>query len=415
MFSLLLMMIVLACSTTQPDTASTPSEYLFVWGGPHGAEGHEAGVRGAPGASNFLAVIDADPASATYGEVLASTDVGTPGAMAHHTELSLPIGHSLFANDYLTGQIFLFDLTDPLAPRLTARIDTVPGFRYPHNFARLPNGNVLATLQYGNGALAGDPGGLAEFDRAGRLLRTSSAADPAFAGAHIRPNAIEMLPALDRAVTTSMPMFDEPTADVIQIWRVSDLRLLHTIPLPVPADDSSYRYPYDVRVLDDGRTAMLNTYYCEFYRLRDLDSERPRMELVHSLQGPHSEGCAVPVLLGDYWVVPVAAGHAIVNLDVSDPARPREVSTLQTESTFLPHWIAADPCSDRIVVMGADEGEARALIAHVDPSSGRLSWDERFRDAGSARRGVSFDRQEWPHGNAAHAIAHAALFGRARR
>lgn len=412
---LLLMMAALACSTTRLDTASTPSKYLFVWAGPHGAEGHAEGVDGVPGASNFLAVIDADPASATYGKVLASTDVGTPGAMAHHTELSLPTGHALFANDYLTGQIFLFDLTDPLAPRLTARIDSVPGFRYPHNFARLPNGNVLATLQYGNGALAGDPGGLAEFDHAGRLLRTNSAADPAFAGAHIRPNGIEMLPALDRAVTTSMPMFDEPTADVIQIWRVSDLRLLHTIPLPVRADDSSYRYPYDVRVLVDGRTAMLNTYYCEFYRLSDLDSERPRTEFVHSLQGSNSEGCAVPVVLGHYWVVPVAVGNAIVSLDVSDPVRPLEVSTLRTESTFLPHWIAADPGSDRIVVMGADEGEARALIAHVDRSSGRLSWDERFRDAGSTRRGVSFDRQEWPHGNAAHVIAHAALFGPARR
>jgi hypothetical protein len=132
---------------------------------------------------------------------------------------------------------------------------------------------------------------------------------------------------------------------------------------------------------------------------------------VHALGAPHSEGCAVSAVVGRYLVVPAAYAHAVVSLDVSDPAHPVEVSTLRSDSTLLPHWISADRGSDRIVVTGADEGEARVLVARVDSSTGRLSWDARFHDAGDARPGVGFDRAQWPHGRVHHAMAHGALFG----
>jgi hypothetical protein len=392
-----------ALATARP---SAPSPYLFVWAGPNGASA---------GGNDFIAVLDANPASRTYGKVLASRDVAVAGAMAHHIELTLPTGHALFASDYMTGRIFLLDLANPLRPHLVARIDSVPGFRRPHSFARLPNGNVVTSMQFGDRSVAGDPGGLAEFDPAGRLLRTSSAADAGFPGARIRPNGVELLPAIDRIVTTSMPMDDERTADVVQIWRLSDLHLLKTIAVPQVAGDSTGNFPYDTRALADGRTAMLDTYYCGLYRISRLDTSAPRIELVHTLRVPHAEGCAVAVVVGRYWVVPVAYGRVIVSLDVTDPAHPVEVSRLRTDSTFLPHWISADRASDRLVINSADDGDARVLIAHLDRRTGKLAWDARFRDAGSARPGVSFDRRQWPHGSASHAMAHSALFGPAVR
>jgi len=386
--------------------ANAPSPYLFVWAGPNGA---------AAGGNDFIVVINANPASRTYGRVLASRDVGVAGAMAHHMELTLPAGHALFASDYMTGRIFLLDVSDPLRPRVVTRIDSVPGFRSPHSFARQRNGNVITSMQFGNHTVAGDPGGLAEFDAAGHLLRTSSAADAAFPAARIRPNGVELLPAIDRIVTTSMPMDDERTADVIQVWRLSDLHLLKTIRIPQIAGASTGNLPYDARILADGRTVMLNTYYCGLYRVSRLETAAPRIELVHTLRVAHAEGCAVAVVVGHYWVVPTAYGRAVTSLDVSDPARPVEVSRLRTDSTFLPHWISADPASDRLVINSADEGDARVLIAHLDRRTGTLSWDARFRDAGSSRVGVSFDRRQWPHGSAAHTMAHSALFGPATR
>jgi hypothetical protein len=169
--------------------------------------------------------------------------------------------------------------------------------------------------------------------------------------------------------------------------------------------------PYDARALADGRTVMLNTYYCAFYRVSAVETERPRIELVHALRKPMPESCTVAIVAGHYWVIPVGTGHAVLSLDVADPARIVEVSRLPTDSTFYPHWIAADPGSDRILITGADDGDRRVLMAHLDRATGRLTWDERFRDAGSPRRGVSFDGKRWPHGAVRQAMAHGAVFG----
>ena len=401
----------LGCSPS--DDATRVPTYLFVWAGPHQADsaGHRAHRIEGAGGNDFLAVIDADPASPKYGSVIASKDVGVPGMMAHHTELTLPVNNALFTNDYLTGQIFLLDVADPRAPRLAGRIDSVPGFKTPHSFARLPNGNVIAAMQYSDGKRPGNPGGLAEFDPTGRLLRTSSAADSLFPGARIRTNGIELLPAIDRMVTTSMPMDMETTADVVQVWRMSDLHLLRTLAMPVVKGDSLHTMPYDARVLADGHTAMLNTYYCGLFRVSDLGSDHPRIDNVGAIRSAHSAGCAVAAIVDHYWIVPVADDHTVVSFDVADPGHPVEVSRLRMDSAFMPHWISTDPSSDRVVITGADGGEARVFIADVSRKNGRLSIDGRFRDPGSSRSGISFNERAWPHGFVGHAMAHGAVFG----
>jgi hypothetical protein len=363
------------------------------------------------GTNDFVAVLDADPAGGTYGKVLASTDAGSPGAMAHHVENRLPVGRALFASDYTTGKVFLIDLAVPLAPRIVRRIDSIPGFRHPHSFVRLANGNVLASLQFGNGSLPGDPGGIAEFDPMGQIVRTVSSADTAFPGARIRTYAIEVLPAIDRVLTTSSPMDSENTTDVIQLWRLSDLHLLKTVAVPAVPGDSIQHYPFEVRALPGGGTALMNTYNCGFYLLTDLETEQPKLSLVHELKEQPRFGCSVPVISGHFWVMPVAYAHSVVVLDIADPSNPVEVSVLRTDSTFNPHWSALDPASDRVVITGQGDGEPRVLIARLDRATGQLSWDARFHDPDSSRPGISFRRETWPHGRIANAMPHGALFG----
>lgn len=394
--------LFLSCATLQDQhaaEASAPSPHLYVWAGD--ADEKDGG---------FLVTLDARPDAPAYGAILSTMAVGLPSVMAHHTEFALPERWPLFANAFHSGRTFLFDLSTPGAARISGEVDSVPGYRHPHSFARLASGNVLATMQYGDSTMEGDPGGLAEFDSAGRLLRTASSADPRFAGARIRTYSLVAVPAVDRVVTTSTPMDTERTADVIQVWRLSDLSLLRTVALPaVPADSIEY-YPFEARVLADGRTVLLNTYYCGIYRIADLDQPEPTVELVHRIQSA-GIGCSVPVVKGRFWIVPVAYGHEIVVLDVADPARPVEVFRLPTEPSYFPHWLAADPRSDRLVVTDQGDGEPRILMLHVDSETGRLSWDERFREAGADRPGVSFDRVVWPHGPSGKAYAHGALFG----
>ena len=120
--------------------------------------------------------------------------------------------------------------------------------------------------------------------------------------------------------------------------------------------------------------------------------------------------CSVPVVVGHYWIQTVAALPGLIALDVSRPEKPVEVSRLKLDPQFpMPHWLAADRKSDRLVITGDDQ--SWVLIAHFDAAKGMLSLDQTFREPGANGPGVSFDRQQWPHGKGGRAIVHGALFG----
>lgn len=389
-----------ACAPT-PDrgAAPAPARYLFVWAG----TGHDS----TPGV-DFVSMLDAKPGSPTYGSVLATLPVDSAGRMPHHAEFSLPSSGPLFANDFTGDKSFLLDLANPEAPRLAGMVERTPRMRRIHSFARLASGHVLATVQFGDNTHTGDPGGLAEFDAEGRFVRSTTSADPAFPGAAIRTYALTIVPAIDRVVTTSSPMDAERTADVVQVWRLSDLALLQTLPVPPVGSDSAGKYPFELRTLADGRTVFLNTYYCGFYRLAGLDGT-PKIEPVLALPHPANIGCSVPLVVGHFWVMPIAYAHRIATFDITNPSQPHEVASFSTDSTFFPHWIASDPGSDRVVLTDQGDGQPLIRIAHLDRGTGRLAWDEQFRDQGSAISAVSFHRK-WPNGETLMAMPHAALF-----
>ena len=402
-------MLALAACGTQPEAASDPAEapaataspYLFVLTGDHSET---------PPNADFITVIGADPASPDFGRIVSTTPVGTSRGMPHHSEFTMPTGgRALFGNAFLAGKTVLIDLADPRAPRIVRTIDSVPGYRRPHSFWRLPDGRVAATLQFGDGSREGDPGGLALFDADGNLLRVSSAADSAFPGARLRVYAIDGSPETERIITTSSPMDTEVTAHVVQLWRLSDLALLRTIPVPEAAGDTAWKYPFEIRFLPGGTTAMMNTWNCGFYYLSGLDTDQPAIERTLVLS-PAVTGCGVPLVYGHHWIMPVWNGRVFHVLDIADPRRPRIVSSMPVDSTFGAHWISRDRGTDR-VVMTSEDADHRVLLARFDSVRGILAIDSTFRDSGSTRPGVSFARETWPHGESGMAMPHAAVFG----
>ena len=398
--------VITACG--EGSKASVPAaKYLAIWAGPQ--EFKEGEKVMTPAGPSFVAIIDADTASSTYGSIITSVPIGEMAMMAHHTEYVFPPGGIVFADDYTAGKAFLIDLRDPKAPKRAGVMAGVPGFDKPHSFRRLANDHVIATLQYGNGMKPGNPGGVAEFDATGKLLRSASSADSSMPGAHIRNYGVEVLPAIDRMITTSAPMDTEHTANTVQLWRLSDFKLLKTVAMPKVANDSVDLQPFEVRALPDGKSVMLNSYLCGMYHVT-IENDVPRIQLVDALRSPPQSGCSVPVIVGHYWLVPVAYGNRVVSLDVSDPAHAKQVSQLTTDSTFKPHWLSADPGSNRIVMVGQDDGDPRVTIIRLDPATGALSWDDRFHDADKSKHGVSFARTDWPHGKAEHVVPHGALF-----
>lgn len=409
LFSLTLVLASAGCAPSQDggEPVAEPAGYLFAWAGDQDER---------PEDTNFLAVIDIDPASPTYREIVATSPLGSAGGMPHHTEVELPRdGQPLFVNAFMAGRTWLYDLRDPLAPAMVGEVDSVPGYHMPHSFLRLADGTVLATMQFGHASAEGQPGGLARFSPEGRLLAVTSSADPAFAGERIRTYALDASAAIDRVVTTSSPMDTEVTAHVVQLWRLSDLQLLATIAVPEAPADTAWQYPFEVRFIEDGRTAVMSTFYCGFYLLSDLDTDAPAIERVLALGYPPYSWCGVPLVIGRFWIMPVERAAEVVVLDLGDPRAPTIVTRLTADSGFTPHWAARDRGSDRVVLPSFDEDDPRVLIARFDSTTGSLVWDETFRDPRDGRLGIAFTRESWPHGDTGPAMPHGVLFSRGGR
>jgi len=51
-------------------------------------------------------------------------------------------------------------------------------------------------------------------------------------------------------------------------------------------------------------------------------------------------------------------------------------------------------------------------VVDLDPATGLLSLDSRFRTPGDAKPGVAMRGQRWPHGYAGTAVPHGTVFSR---
>ena len=373
--------------------------YLFVWA----ADADSSD-------SDFLAVIDADPASPSYGEVAATLPVGAVGTQPHHIENRMAESGILFVNGFRTGTTFIIDLNEPTNPVLRATIGAKGPFTYPHSFERLPNGNVLAAFQ-NQGEGNEQTGGLVELDEQGEMVRARSAEDPDV-DPDIRPYSVTVVPELDRVVSTSTDMRGEYLSRAVQVWRLSDLSLIKTIVLPNGERGSEGEFPAEPRVLSDGRTVMVNTFSCGLYLIHGLEGDDPEAELVHSFPFTGDYECSLAAVVDDYWIQTVPASQGLICLNISDPTNPVEVDELTLGEQDWPHYMTVQPGGRRIAITGYGALRGRVLLANLDPTTGKMSLDERFRGPGSQEVGVSFTREEWPHGRTGDAIPHGVVFSR---
>lgn len=413
-----LTILLSACVSTQTPNADGPSPYLLILAADE--DGRE---------EDFFAVADLRATSGARGRILSTRPFGHRGSMPHHMEYELPAeGRHLFANAHHAEATMLVDVSAAPSISIARSLPPPAPLRFPHDYARLPNGNVLVGFLRSEGpspkavdtALPGGHGGLAEYTAEGELLRTASAAvdnhpEP------IRTYAILPMPELDRVVTTSARMMEEHSANVVQIWRYSDLTLLTTLEVPAGRNtdgsplDWARMLPFGSRLMRDG-SVLINSYMCGFYRLTDVASAEPRLTHVYDIQGRDPSttdsrvGCSVPVVVGNHWIMPVAWSQMVVVLDVTDPSSPREIARLPMPFEFNAHWAARDPRSNRIVV-GAETGEEKGVFILLhDPVTGGLAFDPAIGTPSGPPGYIDLSRQGWPHGPSGPARAHSALF-----
>ena len=158
---MLLVLTSVACAadlSSQPASRHESTSYLYVWAGDQ--------ARKAP---DFIAVVDFDEASPTYGKIINTVLVPPPGNIAneaHHCDVSvdkniLACGGLLSLLRHQDG-IFFFDISDAANPKFLfstkARESAVTDDFFP-----LQQGGFLIS-QMGS-ATGGAPGRIAEFDK----------------------------------------------------------------------------------------------------------------------------------------------------------------------------------------------------------------------------------------------------------
>lgn len=271
-FILLLVILSSAC-----NVFAQRGSYLFVWAGDDSKQ-----------TSDFLGVLDADANSPRYGQIVASAAVPGPGGTPHHTEAEMPDDGYLLANAFESGRSMLFDLRDPQHPSLVTSFGDLDGYMHPHTYVRLSNGHVLSTFQYHGGHEAkSDGGGLVEIDERGHLIRSGSAMDAAAKNELIRPYSLVVVPALDRIVSTNTSMHFKTDGETrtVQIWRLSDLKLLRTVALPPGPRGSEHEAPGEPRLLDDGKTVLIHTFNCGLYQMQGIETDHPSARYLKTFDG----------------------------------------------------------------------------------------------------------------------------------
>nr|WP_295659653.1 hypothetical protein [Polymorphobacter sp.] len=405
---------------TGSASAATVGHYLFAWAGDADSKGED-----------FLAVIDADPASPTYGKPMASAASGIRSQQAHHSEYWMPASQLLFANDHEAGKTAIMDIRDPLHPRVHVTFGDLDGFSHPHSFLRLPNGHVLASFQVEGhlnhagmgagdmgheghemppatdiGARPGVHGGLVEIDDEGRAVRSASTADPGRPNDFLMAYSLLPLPDIDRVLVTNSPMRGEDrNGRTYQIFRLSDLKRLSTNDLDPGNGQYGEINPEEARRAPDG-SVYIQTLGCGIERVTAIATDRPRSKLVWQFPGSN---CGVPTIVSHYLIESVPILHAIVVLDIRQGDRPVEVGRTTINPVIQPHWTVYDPVTRRLAVTGHEED--RLYMLTFDERTGALAIDAAFRDV-DGKTGFNFDGKTWPHGWSGSAVPHGVVFSR---
>jgi hypothetical protein len=301
----LLFAVTLLFSIALSAQQTGSGHYLFAWTGALNHDGND-----------FLAVVDAEPHSPTYGKLVTTLATDQKTMKIHHTEYVMPESGMLFANDHDAGRTFIFDVRDGLHPKMVTSFTDRDGYMHPHSYLRLPNGHVLAAFQHAHhGGGSGMHGGLVEMDDKGNVIRSASSDDPAFPNALLWPYSLYPLPDIDRVLVTNSSMHDSQvfTGVTYQIYRLSDLKLLKTAYLDVGENRYAHISPEEARPGPDG-AVYIQTLGCGIERVTDIATDNPKSKLVYTFPG---NWCGVPTIVSHFLIQSVPDLHGVVVRDGS--------------------------------------------------------------------------------------------------
>jgi len=395
-----------AALASADDQEDDSARTLYVWAGD--AE------RLRP---DFLAVVDFDERSPTYGRVLRTVPLPPPGNVGnepHHCNLSadkriLACGGLL---SVLSGQpgIFFFDVSRARRPRFLASAPT-PQSSITDDFLPLPGGGFLVT-QMGS-ASGGAPGRLAEFDRNLRLVGEHPLYPP---GDGFNPHGISADFSRNLLVTSdfilpasTLEAWPGPVElrGALRFWDLARRQIVRTVKLPEAWG------PMDVKLIPGdphGRAVTANMFSGLVYTVDPTDGSVVQAfdceEIVPHVDVPVRGGMVQLLAMpkaGDRLIFASFEAGQVGMLDISDPSHFTQKAVVDLGVGAGPHLLALTDDDARLVVtdyfleedrFGRIHYEGDRAVHVIQVTRDSLTLDPRFQlDFKTA-----FDFPARPHG-----------------
>jgi selenium binding protein SBP56 len=378
---------VVSLLSVAPQAAAHEREvsekYLFICAGDQ--------ARTAP---DFLAVLNFDEDSPSYGKVIAKAPLPEPGAAGnefHHIGLSAD-GKTVACGGLLSvlkgqNEVFFFDVSNPRAPKFLSSANP-PLSAITDDFDALPNGGFLVTMM--GGAQGHAPGRVAEFDGKLNLVKEYPE-NPPMDG--FNPHGISVRPEINLMVTSDF-VCPSTTLDAVaggvdfrgsvRVWNLRHREILRTIDIPnaggtidvklIPGDHKERGFT--AGMLDD--------------KLYLLDTKNGAARAVFDFATISKGGW--PQLMritrdGKRLFISMNQAGKVAMFDISDPDEPRLLKALDLGPNSGPHYIALTPDEKRLVIsdyfLNEDsfgkvhaEGDHKIHVARVSDKD--LALDSRF-------------------------------------
>lgn len=358
-------------------------KYLFICAGDQ--------ARTAP---DFMAVVDFDEKSTSYGKVLATAPVVGPNATGnefHHIGLSVD-GKTVACGGLLSvlkgqDEVFFFDVSNPRAPKFRSSANP-PLSAITDDFHALPNGGFLVTMM--GGAQGHAPGRVAEFDGAFNLVKEYPE-NPPMDG--FNPHGISLRPEINLMVTSD---FICPSTTLnavpggldlrgsVRVWDLNRREILRTIEIPNAGGT------IDVKLIPGDRSARGYTAGMLNDQLYLIDSARGTAQGVFDFATVAKGGW--PQLMqitrdGRRMFISMNQAGKVAMLDISEPEMPRLLKVLDLGANSGPHYIRLADDDKRLVIsdyfLNEDsfgkvhaEGDHKIHVARIAKSD--LILDTRF-------------------------------------
>ncbi|MCI0406645.1 MAG: selenium-binding family protein [candidate division Zixibacteria bacterium] len=362
---------------------SETEKHLLIWAGDQARQ-----------ASDFLAVVNFDPASADYGKIVKTVPLPNPGDAGnepHHVGVSAN-GKTLACGGLLSAlkgqkEVFFFDVSNPTEPKFIAAADP-PQSAITDEFYPLDNGGFLVTMM--GGTQGHHPGRVAEFDSNMNLV-TEHPKNPPDDG--FNPHGISVRPELNLMVTSD---FICPSTTLhavpgelglrgsIRVWDFQKRKIVKTITLPNPAGT------IDVRLIPGDPQKRAFTAGMTDDQLYLIDTEAGAAKAVFDF-GAIAKG-GWPQLMritadGRRLFISMNMAGKVAMFDIVDPENPKLLKTLDLGANSGPHYIALTRDEKRLVItdyfLNEDdagkvhaEGDHKVHVAMV--SENDLALDPKF-------------------------------------